>query len=103
MRSRNFSLFSARWPCRPRTLLAPRGSRRSPYSQYCEFAAERTRQQPQFFAFRDDGTRREHVVLPLFDGTQNLQAPAAEQIQVEGKLSIDHPDQRQALSEQLAS
>ena len=40
--------------------------------------------------------------LPIFDGTQNFQSAAAEEIQIQRQFAVDHGDQRQAALEQAA-
>src|ERR1700733_2083506 len=99
MRSRNSLLSCAQWPGRSRTPPALRRSRRPPWHKFAPDCACR---KAQLSRFRDHRTLAEHVILPPLDGTQNLQAAAAEQIQIECQFPIDQSNQGQALFEKLA-
>src|ERR1700684_3089188 len=42
------------------------------------------------------------VILPLLDGAQNFKPAAAEEVEIESQLTVDHADQRNAFFEKRA-
>src|SRR5580704_3852111 len=64
-------------------------------------AGKGTQGKLQLGGFGDRRPREEHVVIAALDGAQNLEAAAAEEIEIQGQVALDPPDQGQAVLEHL--
>src|ERR1700721_4739676 len=67
-----------------------------------KLAANSAKRKGEFRSLRDGRAHCEDIIILTLDGMENREAPAAEEIEVDGQLATDHADQGHSFFEESA-